>query len=71
MWDRISQIGIAVLGSASISLFALGMPFWGFVVTLMAEPFWFYTSYINKQWGIFITAIWYTGWSILGIYREL
>jgi hypothetical protein len=44
---------------------------WGFVIGLATQPFWFYTSFRHRQWGIFIASIFYAvGWAI-GVYREL
>ena len=43
---------------------------WGFVLGLAAQPFWFYTSFRHRQWGIFIASIFYAlGWAI-GVYRN-
>jgi len=43
---------------------------WGFVLGLATQPFWFYTSFRHRQWGIFITSIFYAlGWAI-GVYRN-
>jgi hypothetical protein len=30
------------------------------VLGLCGQPFWFYTAYINQQWGIFVLCIFYT-----------
>ena len=32
---------------------------WGFVLGLATQPFWFYTSFRHRQWGIFIASIFY------------
>jgi len=43
---------------------------WGFVFGLATQPFWFYTSFRHRQWGIFIASIFYAfGWAI-GVYRN-
>ena len=43
---------------------------WGFVIGLATQPFWFYTSFRHRQWGIFIASIFYAvGWAI-GVYRN-
>ncbi|MDO8655330.1 MAG: nicotinamide mononucleotide transporter [bacterium] len=68
MWDIISQIGIATLGVAAIILVAKKNR-WGFVLGLLSQPFWFITSFINEQWGIFFLSIIYMGSWILGIYE--
>ena len=56
MWDTISQIGIATLGIAAVLLVAKKNK-WGFVVGFLSQPFWLITSFINKQWGIFILQL--------------
>ncbi len=33
---------------------------WGYIAGLCSQPFWFYSSWHNEQWGIFALAIWYT-----------
>ena len=54
-------IGAMLLGSGSR---------WGFVIGLAVQPFWFYTSFRHRQWGIFIASIFYAfGWAI-GVYRN-
>jgi nicotinamide riboside transporter PnuC len=68
MWDTISQIAIFVLGIGSIVLIARKNK-WGFVLGLLVQPFWFITSYINKQWGIFFLNFAYTATWIYGIYQ--
>ncbi len=67
-WDLISQIGLTVLSVSAIVLVAKKNK-WGFVAGLLAQPFWFYTSFIHRQWGIFITTVLFTGSFILGIYE--
>src|SRR5262249_14753137 len=32
---------------------------WGFVLGLATQPFWFYTSFRYRQWGVFIASIFY------------
>lgn len=57
--DVISQIGISVFGIISIALVARKNK-WGFVAGLAAQPFWFATTIINRQWGIFALSLVYT-----------
>ena len=57
----IGPIGAMLLGSGSR---------WGFVIGLAMQPFWFYTSFRHRQWGIFLASIFYAfGWA-LGVYRN-
>jgi hypothetical protein len=54
-------VGAILLGSGSR---------WGFVIGLVTQPFWFYTSFRHRQWGIFIANIFYAfGWA-MGVYRN-
>jgi nicotinamide riboside transporter PnuC len=68
MWDIMSQVFIAIFGIASVTLVAKKNK-WGFVFGLLAQPFWFITSFVNEQWGVFILAIIYTGTWTFGIYE--
>jgi len=68
MLENISQIAIFIMGVFSIFLIS-NKNKWGFVVGLLSEPFWFYTSIHNKQWGLFaITVVYLFVWS-WGIYK--
>ena len=67
-WDIISQIGIVVFGAGAIILVAKKNK-WGFVLGLISQPFWFFTSFINGQWGVFFVNIIYAGTWIFGIYE--
>jgi hypothetical protein len=40
---------------------------YGAVVGLISQPFWFYTSFYNGQWGIFIIAFVYAAAWVRGI----
>lgn len=68
MWDIIAQIGVAIFGISAIILVSKKNK-WGFVLGLLSQPFWYITSFMNKQWGIFFLSIVYTGSWILGIYE--
>lgn len=57
------QIGIAVFGVAAIRLSQdarENVRRWGCIAGLCAQPFWFYTTAINEQWGIFALSFFYT-----------
>ena len=68
MWDNISQIAITILGATAIILVAKKNK-WGFVAGFASQPFWFITSLVNKQWGVFVVSIIFTGSWLLGIYE--
>jgi hypothetical protein len=57
----VGPVGAMLLGSGSR---------WGFVIGLATQPFWFYTSFRHRQWGIFIASVFYAiGWA-MGVYRN-
>jgi len=62
MIDQICQTMIVILGGLTIFLLAQKGKWqrWGFVIGLISEIFWFSTSYINNQWGIFVLSLVYT-----------
>jgi len=68
MWDTISQVAIAIFGVTAIILVAKKNK-WGFVFGLLSQPFWFITSFINKQWGVFFVSIVYACSWLYGVYE--
>jgi hypothetical protein len=68
MWDQISQFFIFIFGVAGIILVARKNK-WGFVFGALAQPFWFITSYINHQWGVFFVSFVYASSWVYGIYE--
>ena len=66
--DIVAQIGLGLFSLLAI-LFVCFESKWGFVFGLMAQPFWFMTSYLNHQWGVFSLTIVYTGIWIFGCIR--
>ena len=71
MTDIICQIAIVLFGCSSIYLVCnkKSSKNIGFVLGFLGQPFWLYSTFINKQWGMFILACWYTfAWS-QGIYN--
>lgn len=66
--DIISQIGVAVFGIIAVVLVAKKNK-WGFVFGLASQPFWLLTSYLNRQWGVFLLSIIYAfSWGF-GLYE--
>ena len=42
---------------------------WGYIIGLLVQPLWLYTSYVSEQWGIFSLCFFYIySWS-MGIYN--
>lgn len=62
MLDIVSQLGIGVFGMTAIFLVGTKGKYrrWAYIVGLAAQPFWFYTTWQNEQWGIFFLCFLYT-----------
>jgi len=61
--EVLSQVLIGGLGIASVMLVTSkdeGLRRLAAPLALLAEPFWFYTAYINEQWGILLLTLIYT-----------
>lgn len=59
----LEQIGIAVFGVAAIRLSQDqrdNVRRWACICGLCAQPFWFWTTYANGQWGIFALCFLYS-----------
>ena len=57
--DIIAQFGVGILSIVAILLVSKKNK-WGFVFGLASQPFWFITSFINHQWGVFFLSVVYT-----------
>lgn len=71
-FELISQFAILILGGLAIWLVSSKKDYskWGFVIGLISQPFWIYTTFSNKQYGMFVLSLWYTfGWT-RGIYNN-
>jgi hypothetical protein len=40
------------------------------ITGLLAQPFWFYTTYKHKQWGPFALSFWFTACWTIGFYNN-
>lgn len=59
----LEQIGIAIFGVAAIRLSQderESVRRWACLFGMLAQPFWFYTTAVNGQWGIFALSFFYT-----------
>ena len=60
--DNFCQLSIVITGAFQTWLLTRGdikFSTLGCMVGLVGAPFWLYTSYKNKQVGIFLISIWY------------
>jgi hypothetical protein len=71
MLDIISQFMIALCGCSAIWLVSRREHWkrWGYIIGLVGQPFWLYTSLYNDQWGIFALSLWYAYAWCQGIYN--
>jgi len=53
---------ITVLLFSSRELYALG-----FLTGIIGQPFWMYSAYKDKAWGIFAVSVWFTIMYIKGM----
>ena len=64
----LSQIIIFIFGVSAIFMSQSDVPKinrYACIVALIAQPFWFYTSWTHQQYGIFIMSFFYTvAWGI-------
>jgi nicotinamide riboside transporter PnuC len=42
---------------------------WGYIIGLCGQPFWFYSAFTTKQYGIVLLSVFYTYSWIQGIYN--
>jgi|GEM_PF-1621751 len=67
MTDTIVQILIFIFSASAV--FFVGskrneLKRIGFICGILGQPLWFYTTFMNEQWGIFLLSFWYTfAWS--------
>jgi hypothetical protein len=63
------QIGIIVFSCLSIFLLSRKdkwMPY-GFIIGLVGQPLWLYSSIYSGQWGVFIVTLWFSWRYLVGI----
>jgi len=68
---KLDQIGLLLFGAAAIYLVGLEStnPYqkYGYVVGLLSQPFWLYSTYREKLWGMFALSVFYTYAWFMGI----
>jgi hypothetical protein len=71
MDNLITQVWIVVFGCSAIWLLGRVGKWkrWGYILGLIAEPAFIYSTIKHKQWGMLLVALWYVySWS-QGIYN--
>ena len=60
--DAISQIGIFLFGASAIWFVGRKEKWsrWGYVLGLIGQPFWFYTTITYEQYGLVVLCLFYT-----------
>lgn len=63
---------IFILFSSCVAIFCISNKWLktGFWIGLVGQPFWFYSSIKNAQYGIFLLSFWYAGCYIWGLIKE-
>ena len=67
----VDQIAIAVTGLTAVFLTqSENERFRRFACLfgVLGQPFWFYTSYASKQWGVFLMCFFYTWAWMMGVW---
>jgi len=67
----LNQVAIIVLSCPAIWLVGRREPWrrWGFILGLLGQPFWLWSTWQNEQWGIFAVSAWYTYSWMQGIWN--
>jgi len=65
--EHVSQIGIAILTVWSLFSLAHKQYRMGFILGLLSEPFWLYSTYTGALWGMFIVVVCTTGSNVYGL----
>ena len=69
--DSASQFLIFILGAMAIFMVSLPAvnPWqrYGYIVGLLSQPAWFYTSIYHRQIGVFLVSVVFTGSWVFGI----
>lgn len=69
----VSQVAIALFGTSAIFVVGsrrLSVRRWAYVLGLLSQPFWFYTTYTHRQWGIFALCFVYALSWVRGFYNH-
>lgn len=67
------QLGIAIFGVSGVILSQVRSAKarkWAPVMGLIGQVFWFWASFVGKQWGMLFMSFIYTAAWMLGIYNQ-
>lgn len=65
----LDQVWIFLTMVPALALLANGSR-WGHPVALLAQPAYFYTTWVYEQWGMFALTAWFAGCFAWGTYRN-
>lgn len=67
-WDLLCQILIPIFSGASIYFLAGKKNIhYGFIVGLIGQPMWIYSTWKGGLWGMLIISAWFTGNYVRGL----
>ena len=72
-WDNTTQLWIAIFGTSAMWFISRPEDWavYGFLLGLIGQPAWYYTTIKKKQWGIAFLSIFYTYSWCQGIWLKL
>jgi nicotinamide riboside transporter PnuC len=68
--DSWAQVLIPIFSGAAIWALSGKHYTLGFTLGIISQPLWFYSTYTNELWGMFILSFWFTGNHIRGLYNH-
>lgn len=67
--DVVAQVLIFILGLSAVILVSCLKNKWGNVLGLIHQPFWYFTTLYNDQYGLFAMSLVYTVVWVVGIWQ--
>lgn len=64
---EISQVAIVLFSGASVWAFAGGRHRAGFILGLLGQPFWIYSTAVGEPWGMLAVSLWFTANYVRGL----
>lgn len=71
--ENLSQYWMILFGAVGIWLLSRRGEYrnWGYLINLISQPAFLYSSWYNGQWGLFLLSAWYTWSWWVGVYNHL